>query len=81
MLFPFCLQDKAYLAQKLNLPIEDLDLKANVREGQPTNEVARNWFKELTRIQVRGLFELYQPDFELFGYDLEPYYSIAKPDI
>ena len=71
-------QDKEYLIQKLGLPIYNIELKANVRPGTPTQEVAKEWFKDLSRRQVLELFKLYQSDFKLFGYKLEPYLSLAK---
>ena len=66
------------MVQKLGLPIDDLSLKANVRHGEPTDEVAAVWFKQLSKSQVRALFKMYEPDFELFGYNIEPFLSLAR---
>ena len=65
--------------QKLGLSIENNDLKVNEGLENSTQEVAQKWFQNLNRRQVWRLFKLYQPDFELFDYYLEPYYSLAKP--
>ena len=74
------IQDKEYLVQHKGIPIpeEEMYTKLNVREGKPTKEVSIEWFKNLTKSEVVSLYELYKPDFELFDYDIEPYYSIAK---
>lgn len=75
-------RDKEYLIKNHGIPVEegDMDKKANVREGEPTSTLAKEWFKNVTRTQVMELYKWYQPDFELFGYDIEPYYSLAKID-
>ena len=60
------------------MPITDLSLKRFVRKGDPTDKVTKEWFKNLNRSQVLGLYKAYQPDFELFDYSIEPYLSLAQ---
>ena len=71
-------EDKRYLIKKLGLPDLDMGKKANVRGGAPTTDVAQELFRNLTQTQVVKLREIYKPDFVLFGYDIEPYYSLAR---
>ena len=39
-----------------------------------------DYFSQLTQSEVAALFRKYQLDFELYGYDPEPYFGIARMD-
>ena len=41
--------------------------------GGSTSELARKYFKELSADVIMELYNLYQIDFELFGYSVEPF--------
>ena len=73
-------QDQVYLVKKLSLPITNLDVVANKAKGNATVDVTQQLFKELNKSQVQGLFNLYERDFMLFGYNIEPYLSLASMD-
>ena len=37
-----------------------------------------DYYSELTQSEIAELFKKYQLDFELYGYDPEPYFEIAQ---
>ena len=37
-----------------------------------------DYYSQLTQSEVAALFKKYQLDFELYGYDPEPYFDIAQ---
>ena len=76
------MQDKEYLVEKLGLDIPEKHMEkvANARGGMPTADATLEWFRNLTKTQVTKLYEVYRLDFEMFGYSIEPYYSVAKSD-
>ena len=37
-----------------------------------------DYFSQLTQSEIAELFKKYQLDFELYGYDPEPYFDIAQ---
>ncbi len=43
-----------------------------------TQNKAEHYFSQITKQQVKKLYDKYFFDFELFGYDIEPYLSYAK---
>jgi len=47
-----------------------------------SSDTIANYFSQLTQSEVGALFRKYQLDFELYGYDPEPYFDIAivEPD-
>ncbi|XP_050093110.1 carbohydrate sulfotransferase 11 [Anopheles aquasalis] len=47
----------------------------NAGKGAHTNEVVLKFFSELTGAQVRGLYDFYRYDFELFGYSAKEYFK------
>ena len=74
----FWFQDKLYLVNKLKLEFKNLDQRDNVRRGKSTVEITKMFFRNLSKSQIFNLFKIYQPDFELFGYGIEPYFSMGK---
>lgn len=47
-----------------------------------SSDTIADYFSQLTQSEVGALFRKYQLDFELYGYDPEPYFDIAivEPD-
>lgn len=43
-----------------------------------SSEVASNYYSQLTKEQVRLLYNKFRLDFEMFGYSMEPYVTYAK---
>ena len=73
-------QDRLVLKQVLGLKVKTLNVKAKVHRGPPTRKVAAEMYRTLSPSQIRGLYQMYRLDFELFGYDPEPYLSLGRPD-
>jgi len=48
--------------------------------GGSSSQVARSYFEKLSKVKVQRLFEKYRMDFQLFGYDADPYFDIARDD-
>lgn len=46
--------------------------------GQSSHDAAPQYYRELTRAQMRTLYGRYKMDFDLFGYDIEDFLAIAK---
>lgn len=69
-----------YLVKRLNLKFKNMDQRNNVRRGKPTADVTEKSFQNLTKTQIFSLFKLFQPDFELFDYSIEPYFSRGRED-
>lgn len=67
-----------YLVKKLKLKFKNLDQRNNVRKGKATANVTKQSFQSLTKSQIYNLFKVFQPDFELFDYSIEPYFSMGK---
>lgn len=48
-----------------------------VPRGKTTSDIARMYFSQLTLTDVQKLYQKYQLDFELFGYDTKEYLKYA----
>lgn len=48
-----------------------------VPRGKTTSDIARMYFSQLTQTDVQKLYQKYQLDFELFGYDTKTYLEYA----
>ncbi|XP_047501220.1 uncharacterized protein LOC125047147 [Penaeus chinensis] len=46
--------------------------------GQSSHDAAPQYYRELTKAQMRSLYERYKMDFDLFGYDIDNFLAIAK---
>ena len=51
---------------------------AHVSSGGGTNELARKYFSQLSLDTVKKLYNIYQVDFEMFGYSPQWYYDNAR---
>ena len=64
------------------MPEEEWDatMRAHLNPNRakvPTAELAKKFFKTLSKEQARGLYEFYKVDFELFQYDAKELMSLA----
>ena len=58
---------------------EDVDLSLPwLNPRSSADEDRRALFAQLKKIEVKQLFEAYKVDHDLFGYNIEPYFSLAK---
>lgn len=73
--------DQRYLIEKAGL--SKLGVRPehkNPGKGKHTNESLVNSFSELTTSQVRGLYEIFKYDFEIFDYSPDAFMKIARDD-
>ncbi|KAK8749956.1 hypothetical protein OTU49_015148 [Cherax quadricarinatus] len=71
-------EDTQYVINQLGLDdqlhVEWIHKTADTR----TSDIANIYFSQLTTNQIEQLFDKYRLDFELFGYDYEPYRDMAS---
>jgi chondroitin 4-sulfotransferase 11 len=73
--------DQRYLIEKAGLNKVGIRPEhKNPGKGKHTNETLRNSFAELSKLQVKGLYEIFKYDFEIFDYSPEPFLKIARDD-
>ena len=46
--------------------------------GGSTRDLAKKYFSELDKTMVRKLYEFYKVDFEMFDYNPDEYFKVAK---
>lgn len=74
-------EDQRYLIEKAGL--SKLGVRPehkNPGKGKHNNETLISSFAELTKSQIRGLYEIFKYDFEIFDYSAEPFIKIARED-
>ena len=54
------------------------NIEINPSSGGSTGELAREYFSQLKKDDVKKLYELYKIDFLMFGYSPDVYFNIAK---
>ena len=72
--------DRIALKHQFSLPITNLKSKKQQPEAADvisTADLARKLFANVTKLQVKKLYEVYKEDFELFGYSPDAYYSLT----
>ena len=52
-------------------------LESHVSSGGNTGELARRYFSQLSLDTMQRLYQLYQVDFNMFGYSPQLYYDLA----
>ena len=52
-------------------------LESHVSSGGNTAELARTYFSQLSLDSMQRLYQLYQVDFNMFGYSPQLYYHLA----
>ncbi|KAG5678472.1 hypothetical protein PVAND_008142 [Polypedilum vanderplanki] len=74
-------EDQRYLIEKAGLAGIIRPEHKNSGKGQKnTKELLMSYYAQLTKSQVKGLYQLYKYDFELFDYSPTEYFSAAKDD-
>lgn len=69
-------EDQRYLINKVGLGSVIKPEHMNTGKGN-TNQHLMNQYAELTKSQVRGLYEFFKYDFELFDYTADEFISAA----
>ncbi|XP_055528656.1 carbohydrate sulfotransferase 11 isoform X2 [Wyeomyia smithii] len=72
-------EDQSYLISVAKLGDIVKPQWKNAGKGAHTNEVVLKLFATLDENQLRGLYEYYRYDFELFGYSAEEYFNAREP--
>ena len=70
--------DKAALAWRLNLPLQDCSAKMNVRQGDSSEIMAKKLFAQLDPKAVESLYRYYSMDFQLFDYQAKAYFNESE---
>lgn len=73
-------EDQRYLIEKVSLGNVIKPEHKNSGKGKHTNELLMIHYAQLTKSQVKGLFELFKYDFELFDYSPNEFIKVAQED-
>ena len=68
-------EDMKFIMDTTGLSATNLSLPWANRRGS-SNSVSLEYFEKLSQTQIDGLYNIYQPDFEMFGYSAKPYYEL-----
>jgi chondroitin 4-sulfotransferase 11 len=74
-------EDQRYLIEKAGLGNVIKPEHKNSGKGKNTNELLMSHYAQLTRSQVKGVFEIFKYDFELFDYSPDEFFRIAQEDV
>ena len=69
-------EDLQFIGQMAGIEFEMIQI--NPSSGGSTSELAREYFSQLKKDDVKKLYELYKIDFLMFGYSPDVYFNIAK---
>lgn len=68
-------EDMDFISEKSGLAAANISLPwANKKSSG--DKVSLDYFHRLSLAQVKGLYVIYKPDFEMFGYQVEPYFQL-----
>ncbi|XP_017844494.1 carbohydrate sulfotransferase 11 isoform X1 [Drosophila busckii] len=74
-------EDQLYLIEKTGLKRVIAPVWRNMgKGGRKTHELQHQFYSQLTRQEMLQLYDYYQYDFELFGYDIKEYLQFARAD-
>ncbi|XP_034482972.1 carbohydrate sulfotransferase 11 isoform X1 [Drosophila innubila] len=74
-------EDQLYLIEKTGLKRVIAPVWRNMgKGGRKTEELQQQFYSQLTRQEMMALYEYYQFDFDLFGYDVKEYLNYARAD-
>ncbi|XP_034107776.1 carbohydrate sulfotransferase 11 isoform X1 [Drosophila nasuta] len=74
-------EDQLYLIEKTGLKRVIAPVWRNMgKGGRKTQELQQQFYSQLTRKEMMALYEYYQFDFDLFGYDIKEYLKYARAD-
>jgi carbohydrate 3-sulfotransferase 10 len=73
------LRDQIYIIKVADLEGLITPLWTHLTKGhRSAGETAKRYFRQLNKWQVRQLYNKFQLDFELFGYDFADYIDFAR---
>ena len=70
-------EDMAFIAETSGLASTNISLPWANRRAQGQQD-SINYFRQLDLARTRRLYEIYRPDFEMFGYSVAPYLAIFQ---
>ncbi|XP_070499217.1 carbohydrate sulfotransferase 11 [Chironomus tepperi] len=73
-------EDQRYLIEKAGLTGIIKPEHRNSGKGKNTNEILMSFYAQLTKSQVKGLYNVFRHDFELFDYSPDEFIKIARDD-
>lgn len=73
-------EDQRYLIEKAGLTGIIKAEHKNSGKGKNTNEILMSFYAQLTKSQVKGLYNVFRHDFELFDYSPDEFIKIARDD-
>jgi Sulfotransferase family len=73
-------EDQRFLIEKVALGNVIKPEHKNSGKGKHTNELLMTHYAQLTKSQVKGLYEIFKYDFELFDYSPDVFLKIAQED-
>lgn len=73
-------EDQRYLIEKAGLRDIIRPEHKNSGKGKNTNELLMSYYAQLTKSQVKGLYEVFKYDFELFDYRPDEFFKVARED-
>jgi len=73
-------EDQRFLIDKAGLSTAIRPEHKNSGKGKNTNELLLSYYAQLTKSQVKGLFQVFKYDFELFDYNPDEYINAAMED-
>lgn len=73
-------EDQRYLIDKASLGNVIKPEHKNTGKGKNTNEMLMNQYGQLTKSQVKGLYQVFKYDFEIFDYSPDEFMKVAQDD-
>lgn len=71
-------EDQRYLIDKAGLGNVIKPEHKNSGKGKKTNELLMSHYAQLTKSQVKGIFQIFKYDFELFDYSPNEFFKVAQ---
>lgn len=72
--------DQVYLIRKAHLESIIKPEWKNPGKGRTTKQLVDNYYAQLTKGQIKQLYNIYKYDFDLFNYTLKGYIELGQPD-
>ena len=70
-------EDTAYVLKRIRAKEKIVAKKVNsAKDGKSSREITNKYLKELTPKLYEQLVEIYQVDFNIFGYDILPFEAL-----
>lgn len=73
-------EDQRYLIEKAGLTGVIKAEHRNMGKGKNTQELLTSYYAQLTKSQVKGLYQIFKHDFEIFDYSPNEYFNAARED-